>query len=88
MSVMTHPATVPVWTERGIPVRLVWRGDRYTVSDAPTPLRDQVHHETLTHPIEPLVGWRFQATRSTGESLVFDVRIGDGHEWQLLAVYS
>lgn len=84
---ITHTADiVTVWLDdAGTPTRLVWRGDRYQVTDRPTPREDLVMG--LMHP--PRVdGWRFQGTRDDGQSLVFDVRLDrDRQEWELLAVY-
>ncbi len=81
--------TVTVWSERGIPVRLVWRGVRYLVSDTPTPLRGTPDYlaEGITHPPEPIIGWRFQGTSTSGESRVFDVRRTGRSEWELVRVY-
>jgi hypothetical protein len=59
MSVLQSPDIVTVWTENGRPARLLWRENRYTVTDTPTPLRERFDSELLTHPLEPVVGWRF-----------------------------
>lgn len=84
---ITHTTdTVTVWLDDAdMPTRLVWHGDRYQVTDRPTPREDLVMG--LMHP--PRVdGWRFQGTRDDGQSLVFDVRLDRGRqEWELLAVY-
>ncbi|MCU1416800.1 MAG: hypothetical protein JWP32_974 [Schumannella sp.] len=85
MQTMTE--TVCVWTDDQQPVRLVWRGQRFTVTDTPTPVRGYLGAPELTHPLEPLWGWRFQGTNDRGDSFVFDVRTGAGHAWQLVAVY-
>lgn len=79
--------SVCVWTEDREPVRLLWRGRRYSVTDTPTALRSIVAAPELTHPLEPQWGWRFQGTDENGASYVFDVRIGSGHDWELVAVY-
>lgn len=86
MSVITPPVEVPVWIEGGVPVRLVWRGRRFRVTDRPTPLREVVSAVGITHPLEPLVGWRFQGTAEDGDSRIFDVRTR-GRSWELVAVY-
>lgn len=83
----TMTETVCVWTEERLPVRLIWRGRRFTVTDTPTPLREIVTAPELTHPLEPQYGWRFQATDDRSESFVFDVRIRAGQNWELVAVY-
>ncbi len=84
---VTQSELVAVWTERGVPVRLVWRGIRFRVSDTPTPLRGATLHPALTHPLESLVGWRFQGTADSGESFVFDVHGSADAGWQLVARY-
>jgi len=53
---------VSVWTEQGRSVRLVWRGDRFLVTDTPTPLREPLDHHALTHSPQRIVGWQFQGT--------------------------
>ena len=81
---------ISVWSDAGIPVRLVVGGVRYTVTDRPTPIRDTVDlHAAITHPASsPITGWRFQGTDSAGNSRVFDVqRVPGRREWELLAVY-
>lgn len=89
MTVMQMAEPVAVWLESGRPARLVWRGLRYTVTDTPTALRgEEKLHEAMTYPLVPVVGWRFQATNSTGEALVFDVQQGNRDMWELVAIYS
>jgi hypothetical protein len=83
----TMTGTVCVWTEGRVPVRFTWNGQRFTVTDTPTPLRDRIVAPELTHPLEPQYGWRFQGTNDRSESFVFDVRIGVGQAWELVAVY-
>lgn len=78
--------SISVWTEGRDPVRLFWRGERFAVTDTPTPLRASVD-AGLTHPIERQWGWRFQATNEGGDSYVFDVEIGVAQDWRLVAVY-
>lgn len=85
--VRTMADSVCVWTEERAPVRLVWRGQRFTVTDTPTPLRSHLSAPELTHPLEPQWGWRFQGTNDRSESFVFDVRIGGGQTWELVAIY-
>lgn len=74
----TLTESVCVWTEEHVPVRLVWRGLRFTVTDTPTPLRDSVAASGMTHPLDAQWGWRFQGTNDLGDSFVFDVRHATG----------
>ncbi|SDH07564.1 hypothetical protein SAMN04515691_3429 [Leifsonia sp. 98AMF] len=61
---LTHaPELVSVWTEGRRPVRLVWQGVRYLVTDQSTALREAVIHEALTHPASKMTGWRFQGNQ-------------------------
>lgn len=86
MRLMNAPDTVTVWLDDfGRPTRLVWRGDRYRVTDTPTLREDLVLG--IMHPPR-IDGWRFQGTRDDGQSRVFDVRHDEARqEWELLAVY-
>lgn len=83
---MIDVTKVAVWLDdRGRPTRLIWDGERYRVTDTPTPREELVLG--LTHPPR-LEGWRFQGTRADGASKVFDVRHDDAQqEWELVAVY-
>ena len=85
----TLAETVCVLTDERVPVRLVWAGQRFTVTvtDTPAPLRDSVAAPRMTHPLEVQWGWRFQGTNDLGDSFVFDVRHTTGQEWELVAVY-
>jgi hypothetical protein len=65
----------------------VWEGIRYVVSDTPTPIRGSFLDELMTHPLEPVIGWRFQGTSDAGQTHVFDVHAAGRDEWQLVAVY-
>ena len=78
--------TVAVWLAEGVPKRLLWRGQRFTVTDTPTPLYGYIA-DAPTHPLRPRIGWRFQGTTSSGESHVFDVRQAGRQEWNLIAIY-
>lgn len=85
MPISTVPETVTIWTDGGVPTRMMWRGERFRVSDDPTPLSDLV--AGITHP-PSIVGWRFQGTDEAGISFVFDIRAAtDGQEWELVRVY-
>lgn len=78
---------VQVWMERGVPSRLVWRGQRFRVSDVPTPIRESIDVPGMTHPIERRVGFRFQATGEDGEAHVVDVHVAKDGRYSLVAVY-
>ena len=69
----------------GVPVRLLWSGDQYRVSDTPTPLYGYIP-EAPTHPLQPRLGWRFQGTNGRGETYIFDVHHRGRGEWELVAV--
>lgn len=75
---------VALWMESETPVRLVWRGVRWRVSDIPTQLTETTYE--TTHPMTGLRGWRFQATNDHGQSRVFDVEFA-GPRWLLIGVY-
>lgn len=80
--------SITIWLDHGVPSRLVWRGSRYTVTDKPTPLRGELDFlpDAIAHPLEPIIGWRFQGTDDTGRAHVFDVR-KNGEAWKLVRVY-
>ena len=88
MSIAHASDIVSVWTERGRPIRIVWRGTRYVVTDSPTPLTKPAIHDAFTHPLMHVDGWRFQgASVSDGDVRMFDVReLADGR-WELTATY-
>lgn len=71
---------------RGRPRLLHWQHRVYRVTDAPTPLEDELPPQ-ITHPL-PVHGWRFQGTDvHDGETLVFDVvELGEG--WHVLKTYA
>lgn len=85
---LVHMA-VAVWLDSiGKPQRLVWDGERYTVTDTPTPLESLFDDWTTHLPAGVQNGWRFQGTADDGRSRVFDIR-DDGHtgRWTLIATY-
>ncbi|WP_218624620.1 hypothetical protein [Glaciihabitans sp. dw_435] len=88
---MIVDAAVAVWTsDAGVPVRLVWNGTRYSVSDTPTRLEPEFDYAAMTHPPRVALGWRFQATNAERHEVrVFDVRLVDARrdEWCLVRVY-
>jgi hypothetical protein len=87
MHILEWPDTVTMWFDSGVPARLVWRGRRYVVSDTPTALRERLDFQVTTHPLDPIVGWRFQGTADDGTTRVFDVQGSHRQEWRLVAVY-
>lgn len=66
------------------PVRMLWRGERWRVTDRPT---EPEGLYWTTHPPE-FAAWRFQATDPHGLSRVFDLvrHHGDRH-WLVVHVY-
>jgi hypothetical protein len=91
MSIMHTTDAVAIWLDpRGAPVRMVWAGRRYRISDTPTrlgPEPDGLLSPEMTHPPRPLVGWRFQGTADDGDSRIFDVRRrGPAGEWELFRI--
>lgn len=66
------------------PVRMLWRGERWRVTDRPT---EPEGLYWTTHPPE-FAAWRFQATDPQGRSRVFDlVRHHGDHHWMVVHVY-
>lgn len=87
---LTHAEPIAVWLDgNDRPTRLVYRSARWTVLDAPTPL-DVDWPGNITHPPAGApAGWRFTARNSTtGEALVFDVRLIAGGAWVVEQVYA
>lgn len=89
---LAQPTPVAVWLDSADrPVRLVYRGARYTTIDEPTPLPHDIDWPPgITHPpAEPrTAGWRLTArSTATGETLVFDLRQAGGG-WQVEQVYA
>jgi hypothetical protein len=83
----TVAAGAGVWTDsQGVPVCLVWQGQRYRVTDTPTPL--DLDLEAVTHLTAWPVGWRFQGTNEAGLSVMFDVVSFDSAlEWRVIRTY-
>ncbi len=86
-----------VWADDdGRPIRLVWHGVRWRVSDRPTVITEPVAWWSTLDPDGVAVagaprectGWRFQATADDGRSCVLDVRDGgDAGRWFVVKVY-
>jgi hypothetical protein len=77
---------VTLWNAGGVPVRLIWEGRRYRVSDRPTPIRQSVDVPAMTHPLEKLIGYRMQIAGEDGTSVVVDVHLRPSGA-ELVAVY-
>lgn len=82
--------------EQGRPLRLVWAGTRWRVTDRPTVITEpvswwrrlDVDARALELAPRACTGWRFQATADDGRSCVFDVRDeGDPARWFVVKVY-
>jgi hypothetical protein len=69
-----------LWMADDIPVRMVYAGRRWRVTDHPTRLRESIWASPLEERVG-LYGWRFQATDAAGESFVFDVYRGAEGWW-------
>lgn len=86
-----------VWSDdAGRPLRLIWQGHRWRVTDRPTVITAPVSWWWRVDPAgddldlapSECVGWRFQATGEHGESRVFDIRdTGDPRRWRVVKTY-
>lgn len=77
---------VTLWMVDDMPVRMFYAGERWTVTDTPTRLRETIWHAATPTPAG-LYGWRFQGTNAAGATFMFDVfREADG--WHVHDVYS
>lgn len=86
-----------VWADPdGRPLRLVWAGTRWRVTDRPTVITEPVSWWRRVDPdarslhLAPrtCTGWRFQATADDGRTCVLDVRDdGDPARWFVVKVY-
>lgn len=86
-----------VWADPdGRPLRLVWAGARWRVTDRPTVITEPVSWWRRLDPdarsshLAPraCTGWRFQATADDGRTCVLDVRDdGDPARWFVVKVY-
>jgi hypothetical protein len=86
---MIVDTAVTVWWTGGTPVRLVWLGRRWRVTDVPTRLTTTPTDlpSAITHPPERTAGWRFQATAEDGETLVVDI-VPDGSGWTVARTWT
>jgi hypothetical protein len=67
-----------LWFANGVPVRMVYAGTRWRVTDTPTTL--EAPRWTIPgHASEAIDGWRFQITDDEDRSWMVEVhRAGDG----------
>lgn len=84
MSPTATATEVTLWLVNEAPARMFYAGQRWTVTDVPTRLRDSVW--SVTEESRGLYGWRFQGTNEAGESYVFDVYGGEEH-WHVHRSY-
>jgi hypothetical protein len=82
MSLAHATDTATIWLANGIPARMVWRGERWRVTDTPT---EPEGFYWSTH-LPPAVSWRFQGTNAAGDTHVFDVVQGP-EGWSVARVY-
>ena len=82
MTLVDTDTTATIWFESGIPVRMMWRGRRWRVTDTPT---EPDWFYWSTHPPR-VAAWRFQATDTSGDSLVVDV-VESGQGWSVVKTY-
>lgn len=93
------PALEPavVWSDAdGRPIRLVWAGARWRVTDRPTVITEPVawwrrldpDARALDRAPRECTGWRLQATADDGRSCILDIRDGgDPSRWFVVKVY-
>lgn len=96
-AVVAGDAHAVVWSdESGRPLRLIWQGRRWRVTDRPTVITAPVSWWWRVDPdgadldLAPAecAGWRFQATGEHGETRVFDLRdTGDPRRWLVVKTY-
>jgi hypothetical protein len=86
MALVADDAAVTM-NDHGLPESLSWNGDRYRVTDTPTPLDFDL--DAVTHLSKIPTGWRFQGTNRAGQTLIFDVVSFDDHgqQWRILRTY-
>lgn len=90
-------APAVVWADaEGRPIRLVWQGARWRVTDRPTVITEPVawwrrlDPDALALDLAPrqCTGWRLQATSDDGRTCVLDLRDGgDASRWFVVKVY-
>lgn len=86
MPILTE--SIALWLSNGVPARMVWRGERWRVSDTPTrlALEPEFLPPSITHPPRLISAWRFQASSNSGETHMFEAR-AVGESWGLSRVY-
>ncbi|MGG7507666.1 hypothetical protein [Plantibacter sp. YIM 135249] len=69
-----------LWHANTVPVRMVWHGERWRITDTPTALSGEPLYvpPMMTHPSSGFRGWRFQASNERGDSRMFDVLRDEG----------
>lgn len=92
-----HGLDAVVWSDdAGRPLRLIWAGRRWRVTDRPTVITApaswwwRVDPDGTDLDLAPAecAGWRFQATGEHGETRVFDIRdTGDPRRWRVVKTY-
>ena len=87
MTVVIHADAAALWLSEAVPARLVWRGERYVVTDVPTAIRQSTDFFGATHTPERLIGFRFQGTDEEGNSRIFDVHGSAADGWHVVAYY-
>lgn len=84
MSTIDQTEVATIWFAESVPVRMIWHGERWRVTDRPT---EPEGLYWATHAPD-FVAWRFQATNEGGKSRVFDVvRWSGGPFWSVAHVY-
>ncbi|GAA1833691.1 hypothetical protein [Agromyces salentinus] len=86
MTMTLEAATI--WEHDGVPVRLVFRDERWHPVDTPIPLtrESELLPAALTHPPTRHLGWRIRACSEADELLTVDIVRVDGgwaveHVW-------
>ncbi|MCC4248238.1 MULTISPECIES: hypothetical protein [Microbacterium] len=75
-----------LWLVDERPVRMLYAGHRWRITNVPTRLREGVWAMPLDG-ARAMYGWRFQANDEDGRAFVFDVFKGSEHEWHVHHVY-
>lgn len=76
---------VTLWLADDMPARMVYAGQRWSVTDMPTLLRHS-NWTAAQGSNAGLYGWRFQGTNDDGRLLVFDVYKAE-NEWHVHRAY-
>ena len=89
MSRVATEHDLTLWLVDDVPARMLYAGQRWSVTDVPTRLIDLPWsaYQTDSEHGASLHRWRFQATNPAGESVVFDVYGGPG-TWHVHRAYN